>query len=71
MIFFAIGCFGLSIGAITTVKEWQKGKTDRVKLKLKVHQIDKYNEWLESTNQHLIADEILNVAQQAMKHQDE
>jgi hypothetical protein len=36
-----------------------------------VHQIDKYNEWLESTNQHLIADEILNVAQQAIKHEDE
>lgn len=62
MIWIAI-CFLLSVAVfvsgwkeVTKIKE--NGHTERLKIDIEGDQVEKYNEWLADTNEHMLSDKI-------------
>ena len=58
MIWIAITAFIISVAALTITKEIQHGKTERLKMDIKAHQVDQYNEFLKDTNEHMLSDQL-------------
>jgi len=58
MIWIAVTAFIISVAALTITKEIQHGKTERLKLDIKAHQVDQYNEFLKDANEFMLSDKL-------------